>query len=123
MTAKSFTKALYYQRFIGITLIVLGIPICIVSNAEGATNVLLSGLFVLFTSSERTMDERSMSLKTTSIYMAIIISYVFKVVSSELVKQHISPYELTNINHFLIMIFAIANGLYFSRLYISINRE
>ncbi|RLJ77326.1 hypothetical protein [Pedobacter alluvionis] len=122
MKAKTFTKLLYYQKFIGILLIAIGIPMLISSQSPESTKVLIFGLFILFTSWERIMDERLLSLKMTSIYFAIIIGYTFKMISSELVKQHIFSYELTSIDHFIILIFAVANVTYFSSLYLSKNK-
>lgn len=119
MTAKFFTKILYYQKFIGILLIAIGVPMSIISKSPESAKVLIFGLFTLFTSWDKIMDERLLSLKMTSIYFAIIVSYAFKMISSELVKQQIFSYELTNINHFIIIVFAVANVTYYSRLYFS----
>lgn len=122
MTTKIFTKVLYYQKFIGMLLIAIGIPMLITSKSPESAKVLIFGLFTLFTSWVKIMDERLLSLKMTSIYFAIIVSYAFKMISSELVKQHIFSYELTSINHFIIMVFALANVTYYSRLYFSTNK-
>jgi hypothetical protein len=122
MAAKVFTKVLYYQKFIGILLIVIGLPMSIISKSPESAKMLIFGLFILFTSWDKIMDERLLSLKMTSIYFAIIVSYSFKMISSELVKQQIFSYELTSINHFIIMVFAVANVTYYSRLYFSTNK-
>jgi hypothetical protein len=122
MTLKNLYKLLYYQKFMGIGFILLGIPIAIFSKSTESTTMLIVGLFVLFTSWEKIMDERLMSLKTTSIYLAIVLSYTFKYVSSELVKQQLTSYEMTNINHFILLVFASANLIYFGRLLLDSSR-
>lgn len=122
MTAKIFTKLLYYQKFIGIALITVGVPLSIIGKSPESTGMLITGLFILFTSWDKIMDERLISLKTSSIYLAVILSYTFKYISAELVKQHLVSYEMTNINHFLLMVFAVANILYYSRLHLGTNK-
>jgi hypothetical protein len=122
MTAKTFTKVLYYQKFLGIALITIGIPISIISKSENMS-MLIVGLFVLFTSFDKIMDERLYSLKATSMYIAIIFSYTFKHISTELARQHVVSYEMTNIDHFILMIFAVANITYFSRILFSTSNR
>jgi hypothetical protein len=123
MTAKTTSKLLYYQKYLGIALITIGIPISIISKSENMSMV-ISGLFVLFTSFDKIMDERLYSLKATSMYIAIIFSYTFKYISTELARQHIVTYGMTNIDHFIVMIFAVATITYYSRVFFStINRN
>lgn len=123
MITKKFTKILYYQKFIGILLIIIGIPMAIMAKSSGSENVLIYGLFILFTSWDKIMDERLFSLKLTSIYFAIIVSYVFKMINSEIIIPNVFSYELTSINHFIIMVFTLANATYYVRLYLNRNKS
>lgn len=121
MTTKNVYKLLYYQKFLGIVLIAVGIPISIMNKSSESTSMLIAGLFVLFTSWDKIMDERLQSIKMRSIYFAIVLSYTFKYFSSQLVRLGIISYEMTNINHFILMVFAVANVTYYSRLFFSRN--
>ncbi|WP_316762230.1 hypothetical protein [Pedobacter aquatilis] len=118
--ATKIYRLLYYQKFIGISLIALGIPLVLMTTPANST-VLISGLFVLFTSWEKVMDERLLAFKTTSLYAAIIISYVFRYASKELAKQQLLDYEMTDIDHFILMVFALANLIYYARLWLGKN--
>jgi len=122
MTAKTIYKLTYYQKFLGIALIAFGLPLAIFNKSSESTSMLISGLFILFISSDKIMDERMRSLKITSMYFAFLVSYVFKYISSELVQMHVMSYEMVNINHFILMVFAVANLTYYSRLFFGTNR-
>jgi hypothetical protein len=122
MATRIIHKLLYYQKFLGLTMIAVGIPISVMSKSSENTSMLIIGLFLLFTSWDKVMDERLASIKATSVYLAIVLSYTFKYMSSELVRQGITSYEMTNINHFILMVFAVANLTYYSRLFLSTNR-
>jgi hypothetical protein len=107
----------YYQKIMGIIMIALGIPMLIFGKSVGTSHMLMTGLFVLLTAFDKKQDERSLSLKTSSIFVAFIFAYVLKIVSAELFRFHIIPMELTEINHFIILVLGLTNIFYYFRLY------
>jgi len=76
-TMTTFTKALMrfsiFHRIIAITLIVIGTSMLIFRQSVTGSQMLMTGLFLLITVSEKNQDERSMSLKASSIFIAFII--------------------------------------------------
>jgi hypothetical protein len=63
-------------------------------------------------------DERSVQIKTTSLYVAFIISYAVKLVTSNLHDHSVIAFELVDINHFLILTLILANGIFYGRLFV-----
>lgn len=115
--SKSFAKLFNFQKYIGIFCIVIGIPIFLLDTNKGSEMLLLVGLFTLFTASQKLEDERSVSLKTSSLYISFILAYVFKILSSNLYSHHLFPIEMTAINHFMILVFSLSLVIYYFRFY------
>jgi hypothetical protein len=122
--AKSLVrKVFFYQKPVAIMMIVIGIPMALTSKATDSTGLLLSGLFLLFITWDKIMDERLISLKATSMYAAMFLSYTFQTITAQLFKQQYITYEMTNINHFMILIFGLANIIYYIRYYAGFNAK
>lgn len=107
-----------FPKYIGLFLIVLGIPILLTSKSSTAEIPLLTGLFMLFISSQAKEDERSVAIRSSSALFALILGYSFKLIISNLYQHQMISFDLTSINHFLIIVFALANIIRYSRLYI-----
>lgn len=103
---------------VSLFLIVLGIPILLISKSSTAEIPLLVGLFMLFISFQAKEDERSASIRSSSALFALILGYTIKLIISNLYQHQIISFDLTSINYFLIMVFAMANIIRYSRLYI-----
>ena len=86
---------------------------------RGSEIPLLVGLFVIFVTREKIEDERVKVLKSSSAYIALIIGYGFKLISTNLYEHQTLPFQLIDINHFLILVFALAICIYYLRLYLS----
>ncbi|MBA4054278.1 MAG: hypothetical protein C0490_06165 [Marivirga sp.] len=117
-TSKTGLKILYYSKYLGLVLIIIGIPTIILDHSSGSEMPLLVGLFTLLVTTDRAEDERSVQIKTTSLYLAFIISYGTKLVTTNLHHHALISYELTEINHFLILTLALANMIFYGRLYV-----
>lgn len=118
VAAKKFIKLLYYQKFLGIFLILIGVPIFFLDSTVGSEMPLMVGLFTVLISTEKREDERSIGLKTTSLYIAFIVCYAIKLVTSNLYSHQILSWQLVEINHFIILVFAVSLMIYYFRLYI-----
>jgi len=120
-TMTTLTKALMrfsiFQRIMAITMIVIGISMLIFRQSVAGSQMLMTGLFLLITALEKDQDERSMSLKATSIFIAFVLAYTFKVMSHKLYHFNWLPMEMTQINHFIILVLALTNMIYYCRLY------
>lgn len=103
-------------KIFGGVAVVLGIGLLLVDRSPGAELLLLAGLFVLFVSHEIREDERSVILKASSAQMALIIGYGFKLLTSYLYDLQVLTMQLVAINHFLILVFALALVIYQVRL-------
>lgn len=115
--SNTFTKLFNFQKYVGIFCIIIGIPISLLDSNKGSEMLLLVGLFMLFTSPQNPEDERSISLKTSSLYISFILAYVFKILSSNLYSHHLFPIEMTAINHFMILVFSLSLVIYYFRFY------
>jgi hypothetical protein len=116
--SKPALKILHYSKYLGLFLIIIGVPIMFLDHSSGSEMPLLVGLFTLLISTDRTEDERSVQLKTTSLYIAFMIAYAVKLVTSNLYDHALISFELVEINHFLILTLATANIIFYGRMYI-----
>ena len=117
ITKKSYSKLFTFQKYLGIVMSIFGVLVLFFDRNPGASVPLMVGLFMLFTAPEKVEDERSISLKTSSLYLAFILGYAFKLLSSNLYSHGLFPLQLTEINHFIILVFFIALISYYFRLY------
>ena len=117
ITKKSYIKLFTFQKYIGIVLSVFGVLVLFFDHSTRASVPLMIGLFMLFTAPEKMEDERSVSLKTSSLYLAFLLAYTVKLLSTNLYEHGLFPSQLTEINHFIILVFIIALISYYFRLY------
>jgi len=118
VTKKSYTQLFTFQKYLSMVMSVLGVLVLLFDHKPGASVPLMIGLFMLFTAPEKVEDERSVSLKTSSLYLAFFLAYVFKLLSSNLYAHGLFPLQLTEINHFIILVFLIALINYYFRMYL-----
>ena len=115
---KTTLKIIYYSKYLGLLLVIAGIPTMILDNSAGAEMPLLIGLFTLLVTTNKIEDERSIQIKTSSLYIAFVISYALKLIITNLHDHALVSFELVEINHFLILTLALANSIFYGRLYI-----
>ena len=106
-------------KSLGVLLAIAGIIIFFMDESKGSEIPLLAGLFIIFVSKEKIEDERVKILKSSSAYIALIVGYGFKLISTNLYEHQALSFQLIDINHFLILIFALAICIYYLRLYLS----
>ena len=112
---KSIARPVPYGKLIGLASIVIGLPIIIIGG-QGTEIPLLVGLFITLVTRERTDDERSRSIKMTSLYTAFVISYGIKLLSTNLFEHGLVHVQITDVNHFLILTLSLANIIFYSRM-------
>lgn len=117
MKTKSFLKLLYYQKYLGLFLVAIGLPMVFLVPSSNAEFPLMIGLYTLYTAMEKIEDERSLSIKTSSMYIAFIFGYAIKLLVSSFYKYGLVPFDLIEINHFVIIVLSLAVVLYYSRLH------
>jgi hypothetical protein len=115
---KQFFKDTSYFRFVGLALITLGILFWAIIKSASGEVLLLTGLYVLFISKLTREDERTVAIKYSSLYIAFLFGYVIKILLSGLYSSQLINFQLTEINHFLILVFALAIVLFYWRVYI-----
>ena len=108
----------HYSKYLGVALVVIGIPTIIWDSSSGAEIPLLVGLFTLLITADKTEDERSVQMRATSLYIAFIVSYGVKLITSNLYDHALIAFEIVDINHFLILTLALANVIFYARFYI-----
>jgi hypothetical protein len=105
-------------KSLGLLFALVGLALFFMDESKGSEIPLLAGLFILFVSKEKVEDERVKTLKSSSAYIALIAGYGFKLVSTNLYDHQAISFQLTEINHFLILVFALAICIYYLRLYL-----
>lgn len=120
MKAKSklVARAFYYQKYLGLFLIIVGIPILISDISPNSDFPLMIGLFTLFTGMEKVEDERSVSIKMSSLYIGFILAYTINILSTNLYSHSWIPFHLVQINHFVILVFVLAVAIYYMRMHL-----
>ena len=113
-------KIIHFQKYLALFLIALGIPTIIFDDSQGAEMPLLVGLFILMISPQKIQDERVVQIKMTSLYLAFIVAYAVKLLTSNLFDHAMLSFQLVEINHFLILILALTNIIFYARLYIKL---
>ena len=106
-------------KIFGILLSIVGIGVLMIDNRPNAEIPLLVGLFVFFVVKDKNSDERTISLKASATYLALILAYAIKLISTNLFQHRLLSVHLVEINHFLILIFGLAILIYYLRLYLS----
>jgi hypothetical protein len=106
-------------KYLGILLAMAGSVILFIDESKGSEIPLLVGLFIIFVSQEKIEDERVKVLKSSSAYIALIVGYALKLMSTNLYEHQVLTFQLIDINYFLILVFALAICIYYLRLYLS----
>jgi hypothetical protein len=108
----------HYLRYLGFVFAILGIPAMMFDDSSSSEIPLLVGLFMMLVTAEKIEDERSVQIRTTSLYFAFIISYSAKLLMSNLFDHGVIPFELVDINHFMILTLVLANAMFYGRVYV-----
>ena len=108
-------------KYLGWTMLLIGIPTLFIDKPPDTELPLLSGLFMLLLARETRSDERAIYIKASSAYAALILSYSIKLVTANLYSNQMIPYQLSEINHFLILVMAITLILYYFRMHITLK--
>ena len=116
--AKLVATAFYYQKYLGLFLILVGIPILISNLSPNADIPLMIGLFTLFTGMEKVEDERSVSIKMSSLYIAFILAYAIYILLTNAYTHRWISFHLVHINHFVILVFTLAVAIYYARMHL-----
>jgi hypothetical protein len=118
---KTFTRLSYYQKILGIFMIALGIPMLIFGKSTGTSSatstVLMYGLFALLSAAEKGQDERSLSLKASSTFAGFFFGYTIKLVTAYLYEAYILSVQMTEINHFIILVLSLSTLIFYYRFY------
>jgi hypothetical protein len=105
------------SKYLAFLLILFGVVTLWTEQSDGAELPLLVGLFMLFVSRTTLEDERTVILKSSSAYIALVIGYGFKLLATNLYSHQLISFHLTEINHFLILVFVLANSIFYLRFY------
>jgi hypothetical protein len=106
-------------KLFSLLLMWFGIAMLVLDGSQGAELPLLAGLFIAFVTREKIEDERTLQFKSSSAYAALVLGYGIKLLVTNLYDHRLISFRLIDINHFLILVFALALILYRTRLYLS----
>jgi hypothetical protein len=113
---------MWRAKYFGVILIIMGIPTLILdASRKGSDMPLLAGLFITFISNEKHQDERASLLKGSSALLALVIGYSIKLLVTNLHSHELLSNDLTEINHFLILVFGIALIIFYTRFYFNLK--
>lgn len=105
------THLFVFQKYIAIILICIGVLSLLLGKPQ--ENLLVSGLFFLFIVPAKPEDERSISLKTSSLYAAFLLSYAVNIAVAGFFKHS----GTMDVNQFLILVFSLSLIFYYIRFY------
>lgn len=114
-----FLKTSRFLKYFGFALIAAGIPTLLLDKTQGSELPLLLGLFFVFTSTEKVEDERTATIRFSSLTIAFLTCYIIEFVSSYLFIKGFISWHLTEIKHFIILVFALALSMFYTRLYLN----
>lgn len=106
-------------KLLSLLLVCFGIGMLVLDGSPGAELPLLVGLFMAFVTREKFEDERTLQLKSSSAYAALVLGYGISLLVTNLYDHQLIRFQLIDINHFLILVFALALALFRTRLYLS----
>ncbi|WP_428658179.1 hypothetical protein [Runella sp.] len=114
-----FTSILtsHFIKYLGIFLTIIGTPILFLDRSHGSELPLLLGLFFIFISREKVEDERSYTIRVSSLTIAFLVGYVIEQLTSYFFDKGFISWHLTEIKHFIIIVFGLAIILFYARLY------
>ena len=104
-------------KYFGLLLIIAGIITLFIDQSAGAEIPLLAGLFIFFITKEKRNDERAVILKASSAYTALILGYAVELIIANLNSHNFLAIQLSEINYFLIMVFALAIIIFYTRMF------
>lgn len=107
-----------YVKSLALLLIVAGIGAILFDSSPKAPIPLIVGLFTLLITTNKIEDERSVQIRTSSLYVAFILSYGAKLLIANLYDHNLLSFAFIEIDHFLILVLGLANAIYYGRLYI-----
>jgi len=124
--SKRIHTLLFYQKYLGTFLVVVGLPIFLFlppSNASitGPEWPLLIGLYTIFFSREKVEDERSASLRATSLMIAFLFGYIIELITTFLYAEGLISWHLTLIKHFIVLVLALAVVIFHWMMYVKKN--
>ncbi|MFT2007218.1 hypothetical protein ACMA1I_00960 [Pontibacter sp. 13R65] len=108
----------HYLKYAGIALVALGIPTMLLDSTPGAEVPLLMGLFFVFISKEKTEDERSSSLRFSSMTIAFLLAFIAAHLTGYMFTKGLISWQLEMISHFSILVFALAVSIFYVRTYL-----
>jgi hypothetical protein len=113
-----FMKVRPLVKMLAVLLVAGGIGAIWFDSSQAAHIPLLVGLFMLLVTSDTVEDERSVQVKTSSLYIAFVLSYGFKLITTNLYQHELISFSFIEIDHFLILVLGLANGIFYGRLYV-----
>ncbi|TXK44648.1 hypothetical protein FVR03_13480 [Pontibacter qinzhouensis] len=108
----------HFLKYAGFALVAVGIPTLFLDNTIGAEVPLLMGLFFIFISKEKMEDERSYSLRFSSMTLAFLLAFIVAHLTGYLFTKGLITWQLEMINHFSILVFALAIAIFYARIYL-----
>ncbi len=114
-----FTSILtsHFIKYLGILLTLIGLPLLFFDKSHGSELPLLLGLFFIFISREKVEDERSYNIRFSSLTIAFLVGYILEQLTTYFFEKGFISWHLTEIKHFIIIVFGLAIILFYVRLY------
>lgn len=106
-----------FMKYTGWILILTGIPALILDHSAGSSAMLLFGLFFVFISKVKSDDERSISLRFSSMTLGFIVAFLTAHLTQYFFETGMLKWRLVEISHFSILVFALALSIFYTRLY------
>ncbi|WP_142688403.1 hypothetical protein [Chitinophaga polysaccharea] len=105
-------------KYIGIALVLAGIPVLWMNQAQtGAELPLITGLFLIFFSREKTEDERSQSIRANALMISFALGYIIEVTTTYLHNKGMLTFQLSTPRYFIMLVLILGILIFYTKLF------
>lgn len=104
-------------KYLGLAMIAAGIPILWMNHAQtGAELPLITGLFLVFFTREKTEDERAQSLRANALMLSFALGYIIEVTTAYLHDKGLLNFQLSTPRYFIILVLIMSILIFYTKL-------
>lgn len=105
-------------KYLGLAMILAGIPILWMNHAQtGAELPLITGLFLVFFSREKTEDERAQSLRANALMISFALGYITEVTTTYLHDNGLLTFRLSTPRYFIMLVLILGILIFYTKLF------
>jgi len=104
-------------KYFGIALVLAGILLFWMNHAQtGSELPLITGLFLVLFTREKTEDERAQSLRANALMISFAIGYIIEVGTTYLHSKGVLAFQLSTPRYFIMLVLTLGILIFYTRL-------